>query len=106
MNIGEYIPDNLIIVPGITRWLTIASGTFKRGTVVTFAASTSDRPARYAVLMEDVDATGGSKNAVVMITGRFARTSMLTSSGGALTDSDVIDLSFQEIHVENTIPAA
>ena len=107
MQIGAYDPDNLLAgdFPRITKWLGISTGTFKRGTVVTVADSTSDRPARYGVLANDVDASSGAVQAEVYLTGEFARRHMVTSSGSALSDADIIALSFQSIFVKETIPA-
>jgi len=107
MNIGTHEPDNLLAgdFPRVTGWLGIATGTFKRGAVVTVADSTSDRPARYGVLAEDADASSGPVQAPVFLTGEFSRRHMVTSSGSALSDDDVIALSFQSIFVKETVPA-
>ena len=107
MQIGSYEPDNLLAgdFPRITKWLGISTGTFKRGTVVTVADSTGDRPARYGVLANDVDASSGAVQAEVYLTGEFARQHMVTSSGSRLTDDVVVTLSFQSIFVKETIPA-
>jgi len=107
MNIGTHEPDNLIAgdFPRITKWLSIETGAFKRGTVVTVANSTSDSPARYGVLAEDADASDGAIQAPVYLTGEFARRHMVTSSGSILTDDVVVALSFQSIFVKETIPA-
>jgi len=107
MKIGEFTPDNLIAgdFPRITTLLNITTGTFKRGTVVTVSASTADRQARFGVLAVDADASGGAVQAEVYLTGEFARRHMVTSGGGALADTDVINLSFQSIFVKDTVPA-
>lgn len=72
----ELTRDNLFaasqVMPVVADALSIPSGAFTRGTLVTAAgAAVTSAGDVYAVLAEDVDASAGAKVAAVYLTGEF-----------------------------------
>ena len=108
MQIGTTTPDNLIAgdFPRVTDWLTIPSGVLARGTVLTSAgAAMASGGTPFAVLAEDVDASGGAAQAPVYLTGEFSKAHLLLNGGAAITDADVAAMRSLSIFVKTTIPA-
>ncbi|MDR2923436.1 MAG: hypothetical protein LBU85_08870 [Treponema sp.] len=107
--IGTFTPDNLLAgdFPRVTRQLAIPAGSLKRGTVVTSAGAamaTGGDP--YAVLAEDVNASGGAVKAPVYLTGEFAGRHLILGGSGALSAGDIAKLRSLSIFVKDTVPAA
>jgi hypothetical protein len=108
MEIGTSAPDNLLAggFPRVTDWLAIPSGVLARGTVVTGAgAAMATGGAPYAVLAEDVDASGGAVQAPVYLTGEFAKSRLILASGAALSAADVAALRALSIFARTAIAA-
>ena len=108
MEIGTNTPDNLLAGDFhlVTDWLSIPAGTLKRGTVLTSdgeAMETGGEP--FAVLAEDVDASGGAKQAPVFLTGEFARRHLILDGGVELGADDVAALRRLCIFAKASIPA-
>jgi len=109
MQIGEFTPDNLLAgdFPRVTGWLTIPSGTLKRGTVVTDAGEampTGDDP--YGVLAADADASTNAVEAPVFLTGEFSVNHLILDGGDPVSDVDRANLRKLSIFAKDTVPAA
>ena len=109
MQIGTFTPDNLIAgdFPRVTGWVTIPSGSLKRGTIVTSAgAAMASGGDPFGVLTDDVDASNGAAPGSVYLTGEFASRHLILSGGaGTLTAADVAKLRLLSIFAKSTVPA-
>ena len=106
--IGTYTPDNLLAgdFPRITAWLTIPSGVLKRGTVVESDGAVMETGGDpFGVLSEDVDASGGPVEAVVYLSGEFARRHLILADNAAVSDTDFANLRKLSIFAKHTVPA-
>ena len=107
--IGTFTPDNLIAgdFPRVTDFLAIPSGSLKRGTVLTDAgAAMATGGTPYAVLAEDADASSGTVQAPIYLTGEFTKRHLILAGGVKLADGDVAKLRSLSIFAKNSIPAA
>ena len=110
MEIGTNTPDNLLAgdFPLVTDWLSIPVGILKRGTVLTSDGEAMEAGGEpFAVLAEDVDASGGAKQAPIFLTGEFIKNCLLLSGGDAVSDAaDIAALRALSIFAKASIPAA
>jgi len=109
MNTGSTTPDNLIAgdFPRATAWVTVPSGSLKRGTVVTRAgAAMAPGGTPFGVLEKDTDASGGPATAVVYLSGEFARRHLILAGNADIGDADWDSLRALNIYVKDTVPAA
>lgn len=87
----ELTRDNLFaasqVMPVVADSLSITAGALKRGTLVSAAgAAVTAAEDVYAVLAEDVDATGGAKVAAVYLTGEFNAAALVVGGSIAVAD--------------------